>query len=57
VTKQSGKTRQVVMRLGCNQRLRNVMYHWARIRCSMTRGGCGPRAQRSRFRPGRRPRS
>jgi transposase len=31
VTKQSGKSRQVVMRHGCNQRLRNAMYHWARL--------------------------
>jgi transposase len=30
VTRQSGKSRQVVMRYGCNQRLRNAFYHWAR---------------------------
>jgi hypothetical protein len=30
VTRQSGKTRQVIMRYGCNQRLRNAFYHWAR---------------------------
>lgn len=32
VTRQSGKRKpQVVMRYGCNQRLRNAFYHWARI--------------------------
>ena len=31
VTGQSGKTRQVVMRYGCNPRLRNVLYHWSRV--------------------------
>ena len=30
VTRQSGKTKQIVMRQGCNQRLRNALYHWAR---------------------------
>jgi transposase len=30
LTKQSGKSRQVVMRRGCSERLRNAMYHWAR---------------------------
>lgn len=30
VTKQSGKGRQVVMRYGCNHRMRNALYHWAR---------------------------
>jgi transposase len=30
VSRQSGKTKQVVMRQGCNQRLRNALYHWAR---------------------------
>jgi len=33
VTKQSGKSKQVVMRRGCSERLRNAMYHWAR--CSV----------------------
>ena len=33
VTKQSGKSRQVVMRHGCSERLRKAMYHWAR--CSV----------------------
>jgi transposase len=31
VTRQSGKTRQVLMRYGCNPRLRNVLYHWSRV--------------------------
>lgn len=30
VTRQSGKSKQVVMRRGCSERLRNAMYHWAR---------------------------
>lgn len=30
VTQQSGKTRHVEMRYGCNQRLRVAVYHWAR---------------------------
>jgi transposase len=30
VTKQSGKSRQVLMRYRCNRRLRNAFYHWAR---------------------------
>jgi transposase len=30
VTKQSGKRRRVSMRYGCNVRLRNAAYHWAR---------------------------
>jgi transposase len=30
VTKQSGKRRLVSMRYGCNLRLRNAAYHWAR---------------------------
>jgi len=33
VTRQSGKSRQVIMRRGCSERLRNAMYHWAR--CSV----------------------
>ena len=33
MTKQSGKSKQVVMRRGCSERLRNAMYHWAR--CSV----------------------
>jgi len=33
VTKQSGKSKQVMMRRGCSERLRNAMYHWAR--CSV----------------------
>lgn len=31
VTRQSGKRRAVVMRQGCNGRLRNALYHWARV--------------------------
>src|SRR5499433_3063637 len=31
VTKQSGKRRQVVMRHGCNLRLRHALYHMARV--------------------------
>jgi transposase len=30
VTRQSGKKQVVVMRRGCNERLRNAFYHWAR---------------------------
>jgi transposase len=33
VTRQSGKSKQVMMRRGCSERLRNAMYHWAR--CSV----------------------
>jgi transposase len=33
VTRQSGKSKQIVMRRGCSERLRNAMYHWAR--CSV----------------------
>jgi transposase len=31
VTRQSGKRRVVGMRTGCNGRLRNALYHWARV--------------------------
>lgn len=31
VTHQSGRTRAVVMRRACNARLREAMYHWARV--------------------------
>lgn len=31
VTKQSGKTKRVHMRQGCNQRVREACYHWARV--------------------------
>ena len=31
VTKQSGKSSRVQMRYACNQRLRNAIYHWARV--------------------------
>ena len=30
VTRQSGKSRMVTLRRGCNHRLRNAMFHWAR---------------------------
>ena len=30
VTRQSGKSRQVVMRRACNPRLRHALFHWAR---------------------------
>jgi len=30
VTRRSGKTTQIVMRYGCNQRFRTALYHWAR---------------------------
>ena len=31
ITKQSGKHRTVLMRHACNGRLRNALYHWARV--------------------------
>lgn len=31
ITRQSGKSLSVVMRRGCNLRLRNATYHWARV--------------------------
>lgn len=31
VTRQSGKRRLVTMRYGCNQRLRQALYHWGRV--------------------------
>lgn len=31
VTRQSGKRREVRMRYACNRRLRNAVYHWARV--------------------------
>jgi transposase len=31
VTRQSGKKTVVLMRHGCNERLRNALYHWARV--------------------------
>lgn len=31
VTRQSGKSRTVSMRRGCNTRLRNAVYHWSRV--------------------------
>ena len=31
ITRQSGKSSVVIMRRGCNGRLRNAVYHWARV--------------------------
>ncbi len=31
VTRQSGKSCSVIMRRACNKRLRNMIYHWARV--------------------------
>lgn len=31
ITRRSGKSWSVVMRRGCNERLRNAFYHWARV--------------------------
>ena len=31
ITQQSGKKRTVSMRRGCNERLRNALYHWSRV--------------------------
>lgn len=31
VTRQSGKKASVLMRYGCNTRLRNALYHWSRV--------------------------
>jgi transposase len=31
VTRQSGKKATVLMRYGCNLRLRNAVYHWSRV--------------------------
>ena len=31
VTRRSGKSRVVTMRRACNKRLRDAMYHWARV--------------------------
>lgn len=31
ITHQSGKKKVVLMRRGCNERLRNAFYHWARV--------------------------
>lgn len=37
ITRQSGKSSHVVMRRGCNGRMRNAVYHWARV-CMMVDG-------------------
>ncbi len=31
ITRQSGKKKVVLMRQGCNERLRNALYHWSRV--------------------------
>jgi transposase len=31
ITRQSGKKKVVLMRKGCNERLRNAIYHWSRV--------------------------
>ena len=31
ITRRSGKTSVVLVRRGCNERLRNALYHWARV--------------------------
>jgi transposase len=31
ITRQSGKKKVVLMRQSCNQRMRNALYHWARV--------------------------
>jgi transposase len=31
VTRQSGKKKQIIMRYGCNARLRHALYHWSRV--------------------------
>lgn len=31
ITRQSGKKKLVLMRQGCNERLRNALYHWSRV--------------------------
>jgi transposase len=41
VTRRSGKKKVVVMRYGCNERLRNALYHW-----SLVSIGCDPVAKR-----------
>jgi transposase len=37
ITRQSGKSASVLMRRGCNGRMRNAFYHWARV-CVMQDG-------------------
>lgn len=37
ITRQSGKSAHVVMRRGCNARMRNAVYHWARV-CTVQDG-------------------
>src|SRR5258706_8793458 len=55
ITRQSGKSARVLMRRGCNGRMRNAVYHWARV-CMMMDGhwpardaGVSARADRPRL--------
>ncbi len=41
ITRQSGKKLVVLMRRGCNERLRNALYHWARVSVV-----CDPRSKK-----------
>jgi transposase len=41
ITRQSGKKAVVLMRRGCNERLRNVLYHWSRVSVA-----CDPHSKR-----------
>lgn len=41
VTRASGKSRKVIMRRSCNPRLREAMYHWARIAVQHDRASRG----------------
>lgn len=41
ITHQSGKKKVVIMRQGCNERLRNALYHWARVSVV-----CDPRSKK-----------
>lgn len=41
ITHQSGKKKVVLMRQGCNERLRNALYHWARVSVV-----CDPRSKK-----------
>jgi len=40
ITRQSGKKTVILMRQGCHERLRNALYHWARVSVS-----CDPKAK------------
>jgi transposase len=51
VTRQSGKSRQVVMRRSCNPRLRHALFHWARNSIRLD-ARCGAQYMRLRRRHG-----